>query len=65
MSMYRCEHFSDIDKKYMYQKIADEMMERRIKPDDDCIFIKNSSLREVATEYESKGDYETAIKYYI
>lgn len=65
MSMYRCEHFSDIDKKYMYQKIADEMMERRLKPDEDCIFIKNSSLREVATEYESKGDYETAIKYYI
>lgn len=78
-SMYRYEHYGDVEKAYYYQNILDEIREEGeadkyefnatdiIGMDESGIkriWTKSVSSFDMAEEYRDKGMYEEAIEYY-
>lgn len=64
-AMYRCDHYSDIEKIDYYQELLDEL--RQEKDDSDSTIVIHTgdkSHSDLGDDYMNKGDYISAIKMY-
>ena len=59
-AFYRMEHFADPEKRYLYQRMIDEIK----RPQKNVFEIGRVTLSELASDYEMNGNYDKAVEYY-